>query len=435
MLGRHGVGNADLHRLTKKPVEKYDVVVVGGGASGLAAAVGAARAGRRTLLVERYGFLGGAATNAQVLAYCGFFAAGAAAVQTVAGIGQVLLLELQDIGVDITPIVSKSGYWVIMLDPEAVKLAFDRVALKSGVETRLHTRLLSAEVYAGRITSIDLLDHSGITTIEAHAFVDASGEANLAACAGAALSQEGGSDACLQPASLPVRIGGVAPGVRFDREAMAEIIRTHNETSDTPILRKDGGVMVRLPLSGEYWWMAIDLATDGINGKNLTAAEMLARTLAWKNLQVLRQHPGFENAYLVATGPQLGIRETRRPFSRQDVTEEDVMTGTRHKNGIARASWPMEVHEAPGRARFLDVGGSGFFDVPSEAIEARDIVNLRLAGRVIGSDRQAYGSVRVMGTAFATGHAAGVSAALACEGENTNVQRLRAILLEQGAII
>jgi hypothetical protein len=428
-------GSSGRLRQVKKRTEKYDVVVVGGGAGGLAAAVGAARSGCRTLLVERYGFMGGAATNAQVLAYCGFFLAGPAPVRSVAGVGQEVLKELGTIGMDIAPIVSKSGYWVVTLDPEAVKLAFDRVALRSGADIRLHTRLVSATVEADRIVSVDLLDHAGMTTVEASAFVDASGEATLSAAAGAALSQEGGAEAHLQPASLPVRIGGVAADATFDRALMAEIIREHNAATDKPILREDGGVMVRL--SGtEYWWTAIDLSTDGITGESLTEAEMSARELAWRNLEVLRRHPGFEKAHIVATGPQIGIRETRRPFSRRDVTGEDVLAGRRRDDAIARASWPMEVHEAPGRARFVNVGGEGFFDVPSGAIEARDIANLRLAGRVVGSDRQAYGSIRVMGTAFATGHAAGISAALACEGgAETDVHRLRKLLLEQGAIL
>jgi hypothetical protein len=419
----------------KRRNEKYDVVIVGGGAGGLAAAAGAARCGCRTLLIERYGFMGGAATNAQVLAYCGFFLAGPIPVRSVAGVGQEVLRELETVGMDVTPIVSKSGYWVITLDPEAVKLAFDRVALRSGAEIRLHTRLVSATVEADRIVSIDLLDHAGITTVEAAAFVDASGEATLSAAAGAALSQEGGAAARLQPASLPVRIGSVAADAAFDRTVIARIIREHNATSDRPILREDGGVMVRLSET-EYWWTAIDLSTDGITGASLTGAEMSARELAWRNLDVLRRHPGFEKARIVATGPQLGIRETRRPFSRRDVTGEDVLAGRRHDGAVARASWPMEVHEAPGRARFVNVGGEGFFDVPSGAIEARDIANLRLAGRVVGSDRQAYGSVRVMGTAFATGHAAGISAALACEGRaETDIRRLRKLLVEQGAIL
>ena len=421
--------------MTTQRVERYDVVVIGGGAGGLAAASGAARTSARTLLVERYGFMGGAATNAQVLAYCGFYLAGPKPVASVEGIGRQVLDTLAGVGVDVAPIVSKSGYWVVMFDPEAAKLAFDRVALANGVEVRLHSRLVSARREGDRIVSVDLLDHAGITTIEASAFVDASGEANLAVAAGAELSLAGGAGAHVQPASLPFRIGGVAPGTKFDRAVISDIIREYNLTAEKPILRLDGGVMVQLSLSGEFWWMAIDLATDGITSKSLTEAEMEGRELAWRNLAVLRKHPGFENAYLSSTGPQLGIRETRRPFSRQDVTEDDANNGTRSDTSIARASWPMEVHEAPGRARFIDIGGDGFFDIPHKAIEARDIRNLRLAGRVIGATPAAYGSVRVMGTAFATGHAAGISAALSIGKQESDVGEVRKLLLEQGGII
>lgn len=416
-------------------VERYDVVVIGGGAGGLAAASGAARTGARTLLVERYGFMGGAATNAQVLAYCGFYLAGPEPIASVGGIGRQVLDHLAEIGVDVAPVISKSGYWIVMLDTEAIKLAFDRVASKNGVEVRLHSRLTAARRESDRIVAVDLLDHAGITTIEASAFVDASGEANLAVAAGAALNPESGPGAHVQPASLPVRIGGVAPGTTFNRALMTEIIRDYNITAEKPILRLDGGVMAQLSLSREFWWMAIDLATDGLTGKSLTEAEIEGRELAWRNLTVLRKHPGFENACLASTGPQIGIRETRRPLSRQDVTKDDASRGMRSDSSIAHASWPMEVHEAPGRARFVDIGGEGFFDIPHKAIEARDIRNLRLAGRVIGAAPAAYGSVRVMGTAFATGHAAGISAALSIGKHESDVNEVRRLLQEQGGII
>ncbi|BCH23664.1 membrane protein [Mesorhizobium sp. L-8-3] len=418
-----------------RTMQTYDVVVVGAGAGGLAAAVGAARTGARTLLVERYGFMGGAATNAQVFAYCGFLARGETARQVVRGVGQDLLLELRALGIDIAPVISKSGYWIIMLDPEATKLAFDRLARKNAVDVRLHSRVVGARVEDGRIRSVALVDHSGTTTVEAAAFVDASGEATLAALSGAPLSQPGGPQAHLQAASFPIRIGGVPEGVTLDRAVMAELIREHNKTAAMPILRDDGGVVSRLPLSRDMWWMAIDLETDGITGDSLTEVEFKARELAWRNLEVLRRHPGFEQAYLVSTGPQIGIRETRRPASRADVTEQDALQGRRHADGIGRAAWPMEVHEAPGRARFVDIGGEGFFDVRAGAVEAAGISNLRLAGRVIGSDPKAYGSIRVMGTAFATGHAAGVSAALATEDAATDIGLLRKTLEGQGAVI
>lgn len=419
----------------KRAVEEYDVVVVGAGAGGVAAAVGAARTGARALLIERYGFMGGAATNSQVLAYCGFYVRGTTAKQMVFGVGQDLLLELKNLGVDVQPIVSKSGYWIVMLDPEATKFAFDRLALQNNVELALHSRVVNAEVSDNRIRSVTLADHAGLVTIEAKAFVDASGEATLSVLAGVPLTLEGGSSAHLQPASFPIRIGGVPEGVEFDRAVMARLIAEHNETAEMPILRSDGGVVSRLPLTNNFWWMAIDLETDGITNASLSKVETTARELAWRNLEVLRRHPGFENAYLASTGPQIGVRETRRPLSRADVREVDVVEGKRYDDGVGRGSWPAEVHEEPGRARFVDIGGEGFFDVRAGAVEAAQVDNLRLAGRVVGADSRAYGSVRVMGTAFASGHAAGVSAALVAEGGSTDVQLLRKTLVEQGALV
>lgn len=240
----------------------------------------------------------------------------------------------------------------------------------------------------------------------------------------------------MQPASLPVHIGGVPPDVPIDRDQLAAITARYNATAKTPLARTDGGVLVRLPVSEGVWWMGVDLSTEGLQGSDLAAAEMAARRQAWQFLPCLRALPGFEKAHILTTGPQLGIRETRRPRSLRDVTADDGREGRRRDDGIARGCWPMEVHEAPGRATFVPIGGEGFFDVPYAAIQTESIDNLRLAGRVTGADSQAYGSTRVMGTAFATGHASGVSAALqANQGALPGADAVRRVLAEQGAII
>lgn len=416
--------------------ERFDVVVVGGGAGGLAAAVGAARAGARTLLVERYGFLGGAATQGQVLSYCGFFKERSGArEQTVFGVGEDVLASLRALGMHTTPVRARSGNWIVMLDSEAVKLAFDRVVATTDVTVRCHTLLIAAACDDGQLRSITLADHRGVYDVNAACFVDASGEADLAARAGVAMATDSGAGAHVQPASLPVRIGGIPAGVVFDRIRLAELIAAYNARGSGGLTRADGGVLVRLPISGDVWSMPIDLATDGISGDDLTAAERRARSLAWDFLGLLRKLPGCGDAYLVATGPQLGIRETRRPHAMQDTSADDGRVGVlRPADGVARASWPMEVHEAPGRARFVSLGGMGHFDIPHAALVARDVPNLRLAGRVIGADAEIYGSVRVMGTAFATGHAAGVSAAVHASGRD-DVEAIRRVLLAQGALL
>ena len=413
---------------------RVDVVVVGGGAAGCAAAVAAARLGARVLLVERYGFLGGAATNAQVLSYCGFHAAGPTPRAVVAGIGRDVLDGLAGRGFPVEPARSKSGNWIVMIDPEAVKVTLDELVVAHGVATMLHTRLVGVVRDGARLAAVVVADHAGLHEIRAGAFVDASGEADLAASAGVAMGQPGGPGAQVQPASLPVRIGGVAPGVELDRAVMTALVAEHNATADVPITRPDGGVLARLPGSGDVWWMAIDVATDGLGGADLARAEMAARAQAWANLAVLRRHPGFERAHVIATGPQLGIRESRRPRAVRDASGDDARHGARRTDAIARAGWPMEVHEAPGRTRFVPLGGDGFFDVGVDALRVPDVDNLWLAGRVIGADADAYGSVRVMGTAFATGQAAGVAVALQQQG-GLAVERLQAALRAQHALI
>lgn len=417
-------------------IERYDVVVVGGGAAGVAAALGSARQGAKTLLIERYGFLGGAATNSLVLTYCGFYIAGPAQSRAVGGVGWELLLELQRLGLDPSPARSKSGNWLVMLDVEALKFAFDNLVASPNLDLRFHTRLVSAEAEGGHIKSVRLADHAGVHDVEAAAFVDASGEASLSAFAGATFSLAGGPGAHVQPASLPVHLGGVPSSVKIEASLLADIVSRYNANAAIPLARNDGGILIRLPGSDGVWWMGVDLATPGLAGTELARAEIAARRQAWDFLPYMREMPGFEKAFILTTGPQLGIRETRRPRSVGDVTAEDGSEGRRRNDGIARGCWPMEVHEAPGRAVYLAIGGEGFYDIPYSAIQAETIGNLRLAGRVTGADERAYGSTRVMGTAFATGQAAGVSAALqAASGAIPDAAVVRGVLLKNGAII
>src|SRR5690606_37809077 len=124
----------------------------------------------------------------------------------------------------------------------------------------------------------------------------------------------------------------------------------------------------------------------------------------------------------------------RRPHSLEDMTGAAMQNGSRRADGIARAAWPMEVHEAPGRARFIDLGGDGFADIPLNALRAAATENLFLGGRVTGADGAAYGSLRVMGTAFATGHAAGIAAALHASG-SLSTEAVREALIAQNALI
>jgi hypothetical protein len=421
-----------------RPTGTYDVVVIGGGSAGVAAAAGAARCGARTLLVERYGFLGGAATASGVLAYCGLHLCGVdRPIPAVHGIASGVLADLRSLGVDSPPRRSATtGNWVTPLNPEALKIALDRTAASAGADVTLHTLLIDVTLNGRRIEAVALADHAGRRTVVARAFIDASGESNLATMAGALPSQRFVGSGTTAPASYPVRISGISGALELDRAAIQAAACTMEARLGRATLRQTGGFVTRLPGTDDLWWLVVDLVTDGLSGPDTSAAERDGRELAWQAVAALRtQVPGFQRASVATTGPQLGIRETRHVASRDDVRETDAANGRQRADGIARAGWPMEIHHAPGRTEYRPIGGAGYFHVPLGALRAVHVDNLWLAGRTVGADPAAFASVRVMGTAFATGHAAGVAAALQVNDGEPDVAAVIRQLRTQNALI
>ena len=393
-----------------KPECEYDVVVAGGGAGGVGAALGAAQEGARVLLVEKYGFLGGAATTSQVLAYCGFFQQGPEPIKAVEGAADLVLDELRKLGLDCAPFSSPTTLnWIILLEPEAVKLALDRVLAAHGVEVLLHTRIAAATRTADKIQSVTLAGMDGRTRVSAESFVDATGDANLSLVAGVPC-RTGNVEGKLQAISAPIRIGGRDQSIPIDRDAIIAAFKTYK--GDWPSARDDGGIFTIVPNTGEMWWMMFDHPMDDLSSASFSHAERASREAAYDYAALLRAHvPGFQNAYVVQTGPQIGIRESRHPAARYELTFEDIATGRQREDGVAKAAWPMEDHTVPGKPVYTPVGGAGWASIPLDALRAKGIDNLYFAGRTIGADPRAYASIRVMGTAFATGDAAGRAAA------------------------
>lgn len=423
--------------MTKRVEADYDVVVCGGGAAGVAAAIGAAKAGAKVCLVEKYGFLGGAATTSQVYAYCGLYQQGREPVKAVEGVGTEVIDELRRHGLDGEAFRSETtGNWIVLLDGEILKFALDNLVRRHGIDVKLHTRVASVARTADRLEAVTLAGMSGRTRVVAEAFVDASGDANLAMLAGVPF-RTGDGEGNLQALTMPIRIGGLASDLRIDREALAAIIARYNETGAYPIQRTDGGIIIRLPLSGDMWWMTVDVPLPDLTSESFTSAEMEARARANDYAALLkREMLGFEKSYLVATGPQIGVRETRHPAARYEMTGEDVVTGRLRDDGIARAAWPIELHGEAGKPSYTSIGGAGYCHVPYDSIRAKGLDNLWYGGRVIGADPKAYGSIRVMGTAFATGQAAGVAAADHVDAnQDNNATSVQARLREQNALL
>lgn len=423
--------------MTRRVEADYDVLVCGGGAAGVGAAIGAAKAGAKTCLVEKYGFLGGAATTSQVLAYCGMFQQGSTPVPVVDGVGNDVLEELKSRGLEAGAYRSETtGNWIVLLEPEILKFCLDQLLIRHGVDVRLHTRLASVSRTDQRIEAVTLAGMAGRDNIVSEAFVDASGDANLAMLAGIDC-RVGDIDGKLQALTLPIRIGGLDAKQQIDRTAMQRAIEKYNIQGRFPIKRTDAGIYTRLPLSRDLWWMVVDLTIDDLSASSFTRAEMTAREMAHDYLAMLKSHvSGFEQAHIVATGPQIGVRESRHPSARYEISGDDIISGRQRDDSVARAGWPIELHEEAGKPTYTGIGGDGYFSIPYDAIRADRLENLWYGGRVIGADAVAYGSIRVMGTAFATGEAAGVAAADYCDqNHKIDVRSVRKRLTEQAALV
>lgn len=415
----------------------YDVVVAGGGAGGVGAAIGAAQAGARVALVEKYGFLGGAATNAQVLAYCGFYHQGDTPIKAVSGVGEQLLDEMRKLGVDCAPYHSPTtSNWIVLLDPEKLKVALDRLLAAHGVDVMLHSRVAAAERTGSAIERVTVAAMDGRFHLSARSYVDASGDANLALVSGVPM-RVGDGEGRVQAYTMPLRIGGIAPGTKINRDEMRAAVDVYNSENEHQIHRTDGGIYTRVPTSTDFWWLIIDRDMPDLSWQSFTRAEQSAREMGLALVDVLRKSvSGFEGAWMAQTGPQIGVRETRHPAARYEVCHDDVVSGRLHPDGVARAAWPIELHSEAGKPIYEHIGGAGYYHIPLDALQAQGLDNLWYAGRVIGADPKAYGSTRVMGTAFATGEAAGVAAALTAKnGAAPEAAEVRTVLEKNGALI
>lgn len=414
-----------------RPPLQFDIVVVGGGSGGVAAALGAAACGAKVALIEAYGFLGGTATVAGVQAYCGFHTRGARPQQVVAGVGRKTLDALQALGHDVEPRHQSSGNWIILLDPERLKRAMDGLVRDSGVAPLLHCRVVAVQERAGRIESLLCADPQGLFEVRARQFVDATGNANLAALAWPERMKPR-----RQAATLTARLSGLDPSCSHDRDDLRRAALDYEARTGAPLARRNGGYFVPLPWSDACWAMMVDVELDDCSAESLTRAEMQARAIAHDYLQSLRRCvPGFGAAQLDVTGPALGVRATQHIASQCDAVLEDLVHARRHPDGIARSGWPGELHPRAGVTEYRWIAGDDWFHIRYGALQTDGDGNCWLAGSSIGADDAAFGSVRVMGCAFATGHAAGVAAALSSPGQRAPLPVVQQTLIEQGALI
>jgi len=432
----------------------FDVVVLGGGPAGIAAASAAARNGARVLLAERYGFLGGMGTAAGVTNFCGLHANVFGTIrQVVHGVADDLLERMRELDGLNEPHLVFGKTYAQAYDMSAFKCAADALLVADGVQLLFHA--LAAGVLKaadGRIETLLLETKSGRLAVRARQFIDCSGDADLAHWAGVPTEKGDEQGHMLYP-TLMFRVGNV------DADKAGEAWKTIPKLMDAVEAAGEfsfprRGAIVR-PQRHVYEWRVnvtqlknLDgSATDGTDARSLSEGELEGRRQIVDYLRFLRRKvPGFEAAYALDIAPQLGIRETRRLVGETMLSGDDVLNCVDFDDTIGVNGWPLEMHVA-GDVKWAwppIPESRGYNHLPYRMLlpqraSAGGVDNLLVAGRCASMTHDGQSAARVTGACFVMGQAAGTAAALATrQGRSVHdldIRELQRTLIEQGAFL
>lgn len=445
----------------------YDLIVVGGGISGVCCALAASRKGVRCLILEKEGCLGGTASLTGVMQLLGgrwYDPKNDCMVRVVGGLFDEITDEMIAMGAAVDPdTVAVHDYnpygWYprmaagIPCDIDMLKLHLERKCKREGIAIRYYTSVVDADVENGRIWRVITYDKSGFTSFEAKLFADCSGDADLADMSGCPIEKGRSEDGAMCPATTIFNVEPVDAKKYVEYQnanqspKLVEIIQRLQEEGQWPY-NFDIFIAIETPTPGVFAVNTIrQTDVDGTDAESMTCAMMEGREMAYALLEIMRAHfPGFEHAKISRIFDRIGIRETRRIISREQITLKAALEGKQYEDCVATTTYNFDLPD-PKKPSYDPMMGDAKnpnavrkhvrIEIPYGALLPQKIDNLIVAGRCLGADREVMGACRVMGPCAGMGQAAGTAASLALECGRFNavpVQKLREQLMEDGCI-
>ena len=414
-------------------MKKYDVIVLGGGFAGIAAALASAREGAKTLLVEKGNALGGAAVNCLVNPFMPYSTK----------INGVVTELSQGIFSEINHRLEKKNAIVNRhFLEEELKFVLNEMVIESGVELLFHAYLYAASKENGKIKSISVATKCGPVELEADTFVDASGDAQLAYLAGCPTVLGREPDHLCQPMTLCFRVGNVDREKFLAGRPAFQMAYAEAKKAGTIKNPREDVLVFKFVVPN-----VLHFNTTRIVKKNptdpfdVTEAEIEARRQVEEIYEWLKQNAeGLENSFLMSTASEIGVRESRMIVGDYVLTEDDCRAFTKFEDGIAACNYDIDIHnpEGSGTSHYYFPEGE-FYTIPYRSLIPKEAENLLVAGRCISSDHGAQASYRIMPTVCSLGEAAGVAAGMACKSScgvrEIDVEKLKENLKKYGAFL
>ena len=417
--------------------QHYGIVIVGGGSAGCAAAVAAARHGKRVLLIERYGFLGGTGTSV-LDSFYGFFLPGLESKRVVGGVGWEVVKTLDALHAMMFRPSSYGAGTAVTYNPEVLKIVWDQMVIESGAEVLFHA-LCTRVRCDGQRWHVTVATRTEPRDISAHVLIDATGDAQVSAWAGAKWDPIDPTH--LQSLTTIFRLVNVdsqlAETITHDR-----LVELMNQAVDAgyDLPRIDGSIH-KTPITGSY--VANMTRVTGVNPlipERLSQAEIEGRRQVLLYVKFLKDFvPGYRDAALAGLSIHVGVRESRRIIGQYTLTREDVLRAREFPDTIALSGAPIEDHQKGSNTTWEYLPPGLAVGIPLRTLIPEGMTNLLVAGRCLSATHDAHAAIRSMGQCMAMGQAAGTTAALAIEADvsvaKLPYEPLRDALLRNKAIL